>query len=404
MKVLVINCGSSSLKYQLIDSETEAVLAKGLCERIGIDGRFTHTPAGREKFTLETYLPDHKAAITVVLKYLTDPEQGVIASLDEIGAVGHRVVHGGERFHSAVVIDDTVIQGIQACNFLAPLHNPANVTGIQACMAVMPDVPQIAVFDTAFHQTMPERAYLYAISNKFYTDYGVRRYGFHGTSHRYVANRTAELLGKDIKDTKIVVCHMGNGASLCAVDGGRSIDTSMGMTPLAGVAMGTRSGDVDPSVIEFLSERLHKPLRDIMTFLNNISGVYGLSGGISSDFRDLMAAKDQGNGMASTAIEVYCYDVVKYIGAYIAAMNGLDAIAFTAGVGENTPFVRERIASYLGYMGIYLDYSKNEEMVHGKEGVISKPECERKLLVVPTNEELMICRETIDLLNADKEG
>ena len=391
MKVLVINCGSSSLKYQLIDSETEQLLAKGLCERIGIDGRLTHTGA-QGKVTVESPMPDHNAAVDLVLKMLQDPEHGVVKSLDEIGAVGHRVVHGGERFSRSVPIDEAVIADIEKCNYLAPLHNPANIIGIRACQALMPGKPMVAVFDTAFHQTMPKEAFLYGIPIEYYEQDGCRRYGFHGTSHAYVSKRAAEILGKDVSELKTIVCHLGNGASICAVDRGRSVDTSMGLTPLAGLVMGTRSGDIDPSFFEFMAVKEGLSVDEILPILNKKSGVYGLSGGISSDFRDLQAAKDAGNEKAKTAIDVFCYRVAKFVGSYAAAMNGVDVICFTAGVGENSPAVRAQILSRLEFLGLEVDPEANEG--RGKEAVITKPGSKVTVLVVPTNEELMICRET----------
>ncbi|MBQ1400486.1 MAG: acetate kinase [Lachnospiraceae bacterium] len=391
MKVLVINCGSSSLKYQLIDSETEQLLAKGLCERIGIDGRLTHT-GSQGKITIESPMPDHNAAVDLVLKMLQDPEHGVVKSLDEIGAVGHRVVHGGERFSRSVPIDEAVIADIEKCNYLAPLHNPANIIGIRACQALMPGKPMVAVFDTAFHQTMPKEAFLYGIPIEYYEQDGCRRYGFHGTSHAYVSKRAAEILGKDVSELKTIVCHLGNGASICAVDRGRSVDTSMGLTPLAGLVMGTRSGDIDPSFFEFMAVKEGLSVDEILPILNKKSGVYGLSGGISSDFRDLQAAKDAGNEKAKTAIDVFCYRVAKFVGSYAAAMNGVDVICFTAGVGENSPAVRAQILSRLEFLGLEVDPEANE--VRGKEAVITKPGSKVTVLVVPTNEELMICRET----------
>ena len=342
MKILVINCGSSSLKYQLIDSETEKAIAVGLCERIGIDGRLVHTKAGAEKLTFEKPLPDHEAAVQAVLAALTDPAHGVIGSLSGIGAVGHRVVHGGERFTSSVMIDDEVIEAIRGCNDLAPLHNPANLIGIDACRKLMPGVPMVAVFDTAFHQTMPKKAYTYALPYEYYDKYKIRRYGFHGTSHSYVSRRAAELAGLDYGNSKIIVCHLGNGASISAVLNGKSVDTSMGLTPLEGLVMGTRSGDIDPAIIEFIAKKEGKSLGEIMNLLNKKSGVYGLSG-VSSDFRDLEAAAGQGDERAKDATEVFVYRTAKYVGAYAAAMNGVDAVVFTAGLGENDKKLRARV-------------------------------------------------------------
>lgn len=396
MKVLVINCGSSSLKYQLIDSDSEEVLAKGLCERIGIDGRLTHKPAGKDKVEIEADMPNHTAAVSLVLKYLTDAAHGVIASLDEIGAVGHRVVHGGEKFASSTLLTDEVLAEIEKCNELAPLHNPANLIGINACRELMPGVPMVGVFDTAFHQTMLKKAFLYGLPYEYYEKYGVRRYGFHGTSHSYVSGRAAEILGKDKKDLKVIVCHLGNGASICAVDGGKSVDTSMGFTPLEGLIMGTRSGDIDPAIIEYLAGKENLSVSEALTVLNKKSGIFGLSGGLSSDFRDLDAAKEKGDEKAAMAISAFCYRVAKYIGAYAAAMNGVDVIAFTAGAGENDTAVRAEIVSYLGYLGIRLDEAKNN--CRGKEQIISTDDSARIAMVIPTNEELAIARETVALV------
>lgn len=396
MNVLVINCGSSSLKYQLIDSESEKVLAKGLCERIGIDGScITHSPEGGEKTTTESPMPTHTEAVKLVIEKLTDPAVGVISSLSEIGAVGHRVVHGGEKFAEAVVIDDDVIKAIEECNDLAPLHNPANLIGIHSCQELMPSVPMVAVFDTAFHQTMPKKAYLYGLPYEYYEKYKVRRYGFHGTSHDYVSKRTGELLGSSRDDLKIIVCHLGNGASISAVDHGKCVDTSMGLTPLEGLIMGTRSGDLDPAIVSFIAAKEGLDAAGVVDVLNKKSGVLGLSGGISSDFRDVGAAADGGNDVAATALEAYAYRVAKYIGSYAAGMNGVDAIAFTAGVGENDAGTRARIASYLGYLGAKIDEEKNK--VRGQETVISTDDSKVKLLLVPTNEELAIARETVRL-------
>ena len=395
MKVLVINCGSSSLKYQLIDSKTEAVLAKGLCERIGIDGRLTHKPTGKDKVEMEAAMPNHTAAVSLVLKELTDAKNGVIKSLDEIGAVGHRIVHGGEKFASSTILTDEVLKEIEKCNDLAPLHNPANLIGINACKELMPGVPMVGVFDTAFHQTMPAKAYLYGIPYEYYEKYKVRRYGFHGTSHSFVSKRAAEILGKDIKDIKVIVCHLGNGASISAVNGGKSVDTSMGLTPLEGLIMGTRSGDIDPAIIEFIAKKENLSLSEVLNILNKQSGVLGLSR-ISSDFRDIEKAKDEGNKLAATTLEVYCYHVAKYIGSYVAAMNGVDAIVFTAGLGENDGNTRREVCSYLGYLGVKLETSQDK--LRGEEAVISTPDSKTKVLVIPTNEELAIARETVALV------
>lgn len=396
MKVLVINCGSSSLKYQLIDSDTEAVIAKGLCERIGIDGRLTHQTMGKDKYTVDVPMPEHNAAVKYVLDALLDQEKGAITSLSEIDAVGHRIVHGGEKFANSVVISDEVMEAIEECNDLAPLHNPANLIGIRACQSHMPGVPMVAVFDTAFHQTMPDKAYTYAIPYEYYENYKIRRYGFHGTSHSFVSKRLAELIGKDIKDTKMIICHLGNGSSITAVDGGKSVDTSMGLTPLAGLPMGTRSGDIDPAILEFIAGKEGKSVEEITTILNKKSGVSGLSG-VSSDFRDLDAGMKEGNDRCRLALDVFCYSVKKYIGAYAAAMGGLDAIAFTAGIGENNPYVRRMATTGLEFMGIDIDEEKNE--VRGDETKISTDSSKIQVWVVPTNEELAIARETVELVS-----
>lgn len=395
MKVLVINCGSSSLKYQLIDSETEQALAVGICERIGIDGRLNHTPAGGEKIVVDKDMPDHEVAVKLVLEELTDAESGVISDLSEIDAIGHRVVHGGEKFASSVIIDEDVIAAIEECNPLAPLHNPANLIGIRACQAIMPGVPNTAVFDTAFHQTMEPVAFLYGLPYEYYEKYKVRRYGFHGTSHSFVSARAIELLGLDPNDSKVIVCHLGNGASISAVKNGKSIDTSMGLTPLEGLVMGTRSGDIDPAIIEYVAHATDQSLEEVMTVLNKESGVYGLSG-VSSDFRDLENAAADGNQRAQLAQDVFGYRVAKYIGAYTAAMNGVDAIVFTAGLGENNHIMREYICSYLGYLGVEIDVKENA--VRSVEKVVSSGSSKVKVMVIPTNEELAIARETVELL------
>ena len=396
MNVLVINCGSSSLKYQVIDSETEQVLAKGLCERIGIDGRLVYTPAGGEKEVSNLDMPTHKQAIQYVIDALTNEKTGIIKSLDEIGAVGHRLVHGGEKFACSTLINDDVIKAVEECSDLAPLHNPANLIGVRACQELMPNTPMAGVFDTAFHQTMPLEAYMYGIPYEYYEKYKVRKYGFHGTSHSFVSKRMAELLGKPIEDLKIIVCHLGNGSSVCAVDGGRSVDTSMGLSPLEGLIMGTRSGDIDPSVMEFICKKENMDINGIMEVLNKKSGVQGLSG-VSSDFRDLQAGAAEGNDRCAMAVDVFCYRVLKYIGAYVAAMNGVDAIAFTAGLGENDEIVRRKIVSRLGYLGITLDDEVNDNG-RGKEIAISTPDSNVPVWIVPTNEELAIARETVALL------
>ena len=396
MNVLVINCGSSSLKFQLINSESEQVLAKGLCERIGIDGSLTYQPAGGEKVKSDKAMPTHTEAIQFVIDALTDAETGVVKSLDEIGAVGHRVVHGGEKFASSVVITDEVKAAIEECNDLAPLHNPANLIGINACQKLMPGTPMVAVFDTAFHQTMPDTAYMYGLPYEYYDKYKVRRYGFHGTSHSFVSKRAAELAGKAYDDVKTIVCHLGNGASICAVKNGKSVDTSMGLTPLEGLVMGTRSGDIDPAILEFLAKKEDMDVFELVNMLNKKSGVFGLSNNLSSDFRDLEEAANSGNAQAANALEVFCYRVAKYVGSYTAAMNGVDVIAFTAGIGENSGSVRAKVLGYLGFLGIEVDAEANGK--RGEEITISTPDSKVKVMVIPTNEELAIARETVALV------
>ena len=396
MNVLVINCGSSSLKFQLINSESEEVLAKGLCERIGIDGRLTYQPAGGDKAVSDKAMPTHTEAIQFVIDALTDAETGVVKSLDEIGAVGHRVVHGGEKFANSVVITEDVLKAIEECNDLAPLHNPANLIGINACQKLMPNTPMVAVFDTAFHQTMPEKAYLYGLPYEYYEKYGVRRYGFHGTSHSFVSKHAAEFLGLDLDNSKIIVAHLGNGASISAVLNGKCVDTSMGLTPLEGLVMGTRSGDMDPAIMEYLAKKEDLDMAGVMNVLNKKSGVFGLSKGLSSDFRDLTDAMNGGNKYATAAVEVFCYRVAKYIGSYVAAMNGVDAIAFTAGIGENAYVVREKVCEYLGYLGLELNAEENKK--RGEDLVISTADSKVKAAVIPTNEELAIARETVALV------
>lgn len=397
MKVFVINCGSSSLKFQLIDSESEKCLAKGLCERIGIDGSMiTYAPEGGEKEKAISPMPDHMEAIRLVLEALTNPKTGVVKNLDEIGAVGHRVVHGGEKFAESVVIDAEVLAAVEECNDLAPLHNPANLIGINACRKLMPNTPMVGVFDTAFHQTMPKEAYLYGLPYEYYEKYQVRRYGFHGTSHSYVSKRAAQFLGKNFEDMKIIVCHLGNGASISAVENGRCVDTSMGLTPLEGLIMGTRSGDIDPAIIEYIAHKENKTIDEMMTVLNKKSGVLGLSDNLSSDFRDLEKSYNAGEDRGVRTIQTFAYRVAKYIGAYTAAMNGVDAICFTAGVGENNPLVRKLVCDRLGYLGIAMDTEKNNK--RGEEVEISTPDSLVKVLVVPTNEELAIARETASLV------
>ena len=396
MKVLVINCGSSSLKYQLIDSETEEVMAKGLCERIGIDGHLTHKPASGGKYEYSDPLPTHVEAVSSVLNKLTDPEVGVIGDLSEIGAVGHRIVHGGEKFAAATLLTEEALAEIDKCSELAPLHNPANLIGIRACQKLMPGVPMVGVFDTAFHQTMPPKAYLYSIPYDYYERYKVRRYGFHGTSHSYVSKRAAEILGKDPKELKTIVCHLGNGASLSAVKYGKSVDTSMGFTPLDGLSMGTRSGGLDPAILEFLSKKEGLNIEELLVILNKRSGMLGLSG-VSSDFRDLEAAAKEGNERCKTALDVFTYRVAKFIGYYTAAMNGVDVICFTAGIGENDASVRATIMSYLEFLGIRVDEAANN--CHGEERIISTPDSKVTVMVVPTNEELAIARETVEIVS-----
>ena len=395
MNILVINCGSSSLKYQLINSETEGVLAKGLCERIGIDGMLTYQPEGGEKEKSEIAMPTHTEAINAVLAALTNEKSGVIKSLSEVGAVGHRVVHGGEKFTSSCLINDESMKAIEECNDLAPLHNPANLIGIRACQELMPGVPMVAVFDTAFHQTMPDVAYTYGIPYEYYEKYKVRRYGFHGTSHSYVSKRTAEIVGKPYDQMKIIVCHLGNGASISAVNCGKSVDTSMGLTPLEGLVMGTRSGDLDPAIIDFVGKKEGLSLDEMNEVLNKKSGMLGISG-VSSDGRDLEAAAETGNKRAQLALDVFDYRVIKYIGAYAAAMNGVDAIVFTAGIGENVGALRKDICNYFGYLGVEIDDKANDTF--SEEIVISTPASKVKVAVIPTNEELAICRDTVALV------
>jgi acetate kinase len=395
MKVFVVNCGSSSLKYQLIDSETEQVIAKGLCERIGIDGKLTHKPTEKDEVVKEVAMPDHKAAVSLVLEALTDSVSGVIDDLSAIDAVGHRIVHGGEKFANSVVIDEEVIAAIEECNDLAPLHNPANLIGISACKALMPEVPMVAVFDTAFHQTMPKKAYLYGTPYEYYEQYKVRKYGFHGTSHSYVSKRLLEIIGKKDKESKVIVCHLGNGSSITAVENGKSVDTSMGFTPLDGLIMGTRSGSIDPAVVQFLAGKLDCSLDEVINILNKKSGVEGISG-VSSDFRDLDKASMEGNERATAALDMFAYRAAQYVGSYVAAMNGVDAIAFTAGIGENNFKMRKAICDYLGYLGITLDQEANA--VRGEEIRISTEYSKVAVYVIPTNEELAIARETVALV------
>ncbi len=397
MKVLVINCGSSSLKYQLIDSASEEVLAKGLCERIGIDGRLVYQKEGLDKEITEAPMPTHKEAIQMVLDALTNPVSGAISNLSEIEAVGHRIVHGGEKFSGSALVDDAMIEAVAECTELAPLHNPANLIGINVCKELMPGVPMVGCFDTAFHQTMPDYAYLYGIPYEYYEKYKIRKYGFHGTSHSFVSRETAKFLDLDINNSKIIVCHLGNGASISAVLNGKCVDTSMGLTPLAGLVMGTRSGDIDPAVIEYLGHKLGASVEEVLEILNKKSGVLGLSKYLSSDFRDLGEAALNGNMYASIALNVFDYNVVKKIGSYVAAMNGVDAIAFTAGIGENDRFVRAKILDSFGYLGITVDKERNK--VRGRNVKISTDDSKVDVVVIPTNEELAICRETVAIVS-----
>lgn len=396
MEVLVINCGSSSLKFQLIDSEKEHVLAKGLCERIGIDkSSITYQSDKCEKMTKEVDMPTHNEAINAVISALTDEKTGVINDMSEVKAVGHRVVHGGEYFSSSAIVDEDVLEKIEKCNYLAPLHNPANVIGIKACMKIMKDTPNVVVFDTAFHQTMPEEAYLYGIPREYYEKHKIRRYGFHGTSHSYVSKRVTQIINKPVEELKTIVCHLGNGASICAVDGGKSVDTSMGLTPLAGVMMGTRSGDIDPGILEVLAKMENKDVSEITNILNKKSGVSGLSQ-VSSDFRDITKAIEEGNTVAKSALDAYIRTVVRFVGAYVAVMNGVDTIVFTAGVGENNSAVRAGVVKHLKYLGVELDEEANK--IRGEEKLISTADSKVKVYVVPTNEELAIARETVELV------
>ena len=397
MNILVLNCGSSSLKYQLINMEDESVLAKGLCERIGIDGStFKHSAAGKPDYVNPSPMKDHSVAIKLVMDALVDKEHGVLKSIDEISAVGHRVVHGGEYFSQSVLVNEEVKHAIDECSELAPLHNPANLTGILACEELLPSLPQVAVFDTAFHQTMPEKAYLYAIPYDLYAKYKIRKYGFHGTSHKYVAQKASELLKRPLSELKIITCHLGNGASVCAVNCGKSIDTSMGFTPLEGLAMGTRSGDIDAAIISFLMEKEHLSAKEVESILNKKSGVLGVSE-VSSDFRDIEKAASEGNKKAKTALELFHYRVAKYVGEYAAAMNGLNAIVFTAGLGENSVATRKAVSSYFGYLGLTVDDEKNN--CRGKEVDFATASSKVRAMAIPTNEELMIAKDTKELLD-----
>ncbi|OPX44241.1 acetate kinase [Ruminiclostridium hungatei] len=396
MKVLVINAGSSSLKYQLIDMTNEAVLAKGLCDRIGIENSFIKQSKGDEEaVVISKVLKNHKDAIEAVISALTDDKIGVIKSMSEISAVGHRIVHGGEKFNSSAIINENVMEAVRECIDIAPLHNPPNIIGIEACQQIMPGIPMVGVFDTTFHSSMPDYAYLYAIPYELYQKYGIRKYGFHGTSHKYVSERAAELLGKPLSELKIITCHLGNGSSICAVDKGKSIDTSMGFTPLQGLAMGTRSGTIDPEVVTFLMEKEDLTVKGVSNLLNKKSGVLGVSG-VSSDFRDLHAAADEGNKRAELALEIFAYGVKKFIGEYIAVMNGVDAIVFTAGIGENNSVIRSQVLKNMDFLGIKIDADKNK--IRGQEIDVSTPDAAVRTLVIPTNEELAIARETLRLL------
>ena len=398
MNILVLNCGSSSLKYQLINMEDESVIAKGLVERIGIDGSIlTHKPTGKDKYVVETPMKDHNIAVKLVLDALMDAEHGVIKSTDEIAAVGHRVLHAGEKYIESCLVTEDVKKVVRECFDLGPLHNPANLIGIEAVEAAMPGKPNVAVWDTAFGGTMEPKAYLYAIPREYYEKYGVRRYGFHGTSHSFVSKETLKIADLDPKTAKVIVCHLGNGASISASIGGKCVDTSMGLTPLEGLIMGTRSGDLDPAIIEYLCNHENLTVSEMLNILNKKSGVLGMSGGISSDFRDLNAAANEGNEVAKVTLEAYAYRVAKYIGSYTAAMNGVDAITFTAGVGENAAWLRPMVCKYLGFLGVELDEAASQKAC-GVEGIISTPESKVKLCVIPTNEELAIARETLALV------
>ena len=397
MKILVINCGSSSLKYQLIDMENESVLAKGLCERIGIEGsKLTHKAAGKDEMVVEKAMPTHKTAIEMVMDALQDETYGVIKSTSEISAIGHRVLHGGTIYSDSIVVNEDVKRVIRECFDLGPLHNPANLMGIEACEAAIPGTPNVAVFDTAFGMAMPEKAYTYAIPHEYYEKYGIRRYGFHGTSHMFVSKEAIKFAGLDPETAKVIVCHLGNGASVSASIGGKCVDTSMGLTPLEGLIMGTRSGDVDPAVLQFIMNKEGLDINEMLNILNKKSGVLGMTNGISSDFRDIEKAREEGNHLAEVALDAYIYRVAKYIGAYTAAMNGVDAIAFTAGVGENDKASRKAICSYLGYLGVEIDDEANN--IRGEERVISSADSKVKVMLIPTNEELAIARETLALV------
>ena len=397
MKILVINCGSSSLKYQLIDMEHEGVLAKGLCERISIEGsKLTHKPAGKAEYVVESPMPDHKVAVQLVMDALMDPEHGVISSADEISAIGHRVLHGGTVYSDSIIVNDDVKKVIRDCFDLGPLHNPASLIGIEACEAALPGKPNVAVFDTAFGMAMPEKAYTYAIPHEYLEKYGIRRYGFHGTSHKFVSGEALKFGNLDPEKGRVIVCHLGNGASVSASIGGKCVDTSMGLTPLEGLIMGTRSGDIDPAAVQFICNHEGKDVNEVLNILNKKSGILGMSGGVSSDFRDVGKAAAEGNHLAEVALDAFKYRVAKYIGSYTAAMNGVDAIVFTAGVGENDIQTRKDICSYLGYLGVEIDDEANN--VRGEMRVISTPASKVKVMLIPTNEELAIARETLALV------
>ena len=397
MKILVINCGSSSLKYQLIDMDDESVIAKGLCERIGIPGsKLTHSPSGKDKVVVEKDMPNHKVAIELVMEALQDPDHGVIKSTDEISAIGHRVLHGGMKFYKSTVVTEEVKQVIRECFDLGPLHNPANLMGIEACEAAMPGKPNVAVFDTAFGMSMPEKAYKYAIPEEYFEKYSIRRYGFHGTSHMFVSGEAIKFGNLDPENAKVIVCHLGNGASVSASIGGKCVDTSMGLTPLEGLIMGTRNGDIDPAVLQFIMNKEGIDINEMLTILNKKSGVLGMSGGVSSDFRDIEKAAHDGNHLAEVALDAFIYRVTKYVGAYAAAMNDVDAIAFTAGVGENDKNTRRRICENLSFMGVKLDEEAND--VRGERRIISAADSKVKVMLLPTNEELAIARDTLALL------
>ena len=396
MNILVVNCGSSSLKYQLINMDDESVIAKGLCERIGIDGsKLTHQPTGKDKYVVEHEMPDHTVAIKLVMDALVDPEHGVIKSTDEIAAVGHRVLHAGTVYSDSIIVNEDVKRVIRECFDLGPLHNPANLMGIEACEKAMPGKPNVAVWDTGFGMKMPEKAYLYAIPHEYYEKYSIRRYGFHGTSHMFVSGEAIKFGNLDPENAKVIVCHLGNGASVSASIGGKCVDTSMGLTPLEGLIMGTRSGDIDPAVVQFICNKEGKDVNEVLNILNKKSGVLGMSGGVSSDFRDIEAAAKSGNHLAEVALDAFRYRVAKYIGAYTAAMNGVDAIAFTAGVGENDKATRKAVCEYLGYLGVKIDDEAND--IRGERRVISAADSKVKVMLIPTNEELAIARETLRL-------